>query len=215
MNKIIEKQIAVANKLINEFEVIDPNCIIAGGAPRNWYFGKPANDLDLYVYTPDKTYTERKKRLKHTTVKNLKSLTKESGEMYACMKHLKTVYSGEYLDMPVNIMFMGKPTFDSVVNHFGTSICKTWYKSGSCINLETEFLVGEFFKRIYVANDYNAKVAHVSKMEKYFPDYEFVNHGIYEFDYQVWKETFKDATYDERPHHFVNILNENPQYGIF
>lgn len=38
----IEKQKDVANIIYDRLRLADPHCILAGGAPRDWYFGKEA-----------------------------------------------------------------------------------------------------------------------------------------------------------------------------
>lgn len=45
----IEKQKDLAKSLLNEVGEYFEFALLAGGAPRNWAFGKPANDLDIYV----------------------------------------------------------------------------------------------------------------------------------------------------------------------
>ena len=46
----IEEQQEVAKYVLQKLEIIDPCCILAGGAPRDWDLGTPANDLDFYLY---------------------------------------------------------------------------------------------------------------------------------------------------------------------
>lgn len=35
--------------MLKKIQQIDKKAVIAGGAPRNWYYGKLANDIDIYV----------------------------------------------------------------------------------------------------------------------------------------------------------------------
>jgi tRNA nucleotidyltransferase/poly(A) polymerase len=49
---LIAWQQSVADALLARLEAIDPHCIIAGGAPRDWYLGRQAKDLDVYLYIP-------------------------------------------------------------------------------------------------------------------------------------------------------------------
>jgi tRNA nucleotidyltransferase/poly(A) polymerase len=52
-SSLIVWQQSVADSLLARLEAIDPHCIIAGGAPRDWYLGRLANDLDVYLYIPE------------------------------------------------------------------------------------------------------------------------------------------------------------------
>lgn len=47
----IEHQKFVADTILYKLFPIDPYCICAGGAPRDWYLGKVASDLDIFIYT--------------------------------------------------------------------------------------------------------------------------------------------------------------------
>lgn len=47
---LVEDQMGVANKVLSLLFPIDPHSIVAGGAPRDWYLGKEANDIDVFVY---------------------------------------------------------------------------------------------------------------------------------------------------------------------
>lgn len=53
--KTVLEQKDIARELLCKLEITDPNCILAGGAPRDWWFDKVANDLDFYVYWGDNT----------------------------------------------------------------------------------------------------------------------------------------------------------------
>lgn len=44
----IEKQKDVAKEVFNSLTKMCYGAILAGGAPRDWHFGEPANDLDFY-----------------------------------------------------------------------------------------------------------------------------------------------------------------------
>lgn len=44
----IEQQKATAQSVYEKLKVIDPHCVLAGGAPRDWYFG---NRLLLRFYS--------------------------------------------------------------------------------------------------------------------------------------------------------------------
>ena len=95
MNKTIEKQMSVAQNVLNKLEFFDPSCILAGGAPRDWYFGNLANDLDFYVYfRPDLPNWWRSNQLEKVGLKGFLPKGREDFEFpenYKRNPHLKAV----------------------------------------------------------------------------------------------------------------------------
>ena len=59
----IEQQKLVADKVLNQLYLICPEAIVAGGAPRDWYLGKPANDIDVYFSSTTTTASKLNKQL--------------------------------------------------------------------------------------------------------------------------------------------------------
>ena len=45
----IDQQKLTADGILGILEQFNPDCILAGGAPRDWYMGNPCNDLDIFV----------------------------------------------------------------------------------------------------------------------------------------------------------------------
>lgn len=50
---------SVAMDVFNQLKRIDPNTILAGGAPRDWYFGTIPSDYDIYIKVPSNTSLEK------------------------------------------------------------------------------------------------------------------------------------------------------------
>src|SRR5690606_11152192 len=46
----IAKQKQIADFVLDKVEYFDHSCILAGGAVRDWYFEKPASDLDIFFH---------------------------------------------------------------------------------------------------------------------------------------------------------------------
>jgi len=49
MHLPISVEKSIADEVLSRLEVIDPTCILAGGAPRDWWLGQSCNDLDFYI----------------------------------------------------------------------------------------------------------------------------------------------------------------------
>lgn len=174
----IETQKGIAEDILDRLELLDPYCILAGGAPRDWFLGKEANDLDFYVnLLPMRNEEEEAtlNRLLGLVVSRLADTSRKESE-YNCMKHLKRIYEFKYKGQDCQIMVMDTPTFKSVIDHFGTSICKVWFKRGR-IHPTLDFLMSLRLKCIYKQNNYNAKEKHVSKMVERFPNYRLFEYS--------------------------------------
>ena len=182
---VITAQKYIADELLSKLEAIDPYVILAGGGPRNWFFDIPANDLDFYLHTKGETMSAAAARFNAIGLEMTPMFKDDAECQYNCMKHLHRIYEGEYKGMVFQVMFMTEPTFTSVIPHFGTSVCKAWYKSGK-IETTLEFLLSHYTKTIFKKEDYTAKVLHVDKMMKYYPDYKVLDYNKIELELELF-----------------------------
>jgi len=187
---VVKIQKEIAKEVLEELEVIDPFCILAGGAPRDWFFGKPASDLDFYVYDANflsqGVWTERLSK----TLLDVKPLGmiegKDNDEIdheYTALKELRYVFEGEYMGMTVQVMVMSRPTFECVVDHFCMDNSKVWWK-GEYIIPTFEFLLAHATRTLRVSEDHAPKMRYIDKMVKKFPDYRLVL-GTQAYAYRV------------------------------
>lgn len=178
----IKHQQEVAKEVLHKLEILDPYCILAGGAPRNWFLGKEANDLDFYVHLNETLYaTELRFENLGFKAKHIK-FDSDGWKDYGLMEHLFRIFELEYKDMKIQIMCMRKSTFTSVVPCFGVSICKFWWK-GYDVNPTDEALTSLITKTLYIKDDYTAKELHVEKMKNYFPSFKVRPHRNWKEDY--------------------------------
>lgn len=188
--QLIAKQKAVADKVLDKLFSIDPFAICAGGAPRDWHFGKPATDLDIFFYTTVEQLTYVSDMLRHVGIDLVDD--GKAGERlpdwYKLNPALRCVYSTVVDGVKVQLMLMNATTYSSVVKHFPFSICKAWYKHGY-ITLEHEFNVAERHKVVVKCNTvYNDEHKYVQKIKAKFPDWQFCN---------TWEEAYKHAFYNK------------------
>ena len=170
----IENQKKIANELLEKLEQIDPHCILAGGAPRDWYMGKEANDLDFYVYGYGWSIGLILKRFKNIGIFGLVNLGEgpRPNTVYSSMKHLRCVYETTYKGQKIQIMIMNQPTFSSVVDYFGVTISQFWYKTGR-IGMKREALLSIKYKVIGYKDDFSCKEAYFKKIQERFKNYRF------------------------------------------
>lgn len=175
-NDTIAHQQKVALEILHKLECGDPYAILAGGAPRDWYFDKPANDLDFYVYLPEATCHFEELRWKRLGLDVTRlDYEQRHNNKYKMMPDLFRMYEGVLDGVPFQIMVMQKSTFNSVLPYFGTSICKVWWK-GHGVRTTVDFLMSVYGKKVYTQEGYLATDYHITKMLKYFPDYELTSY---------------------------------------
>lgn len=172
MNETITHQQNVAREILHKLECAGAYSILAGGAPRDWYFDKPANDLDFYVYLPEATVSFETLRWELLGLELQRIDWNDSrSEEYKCMEHLSRIWEGEQEGVKFQIMVMRKPTFKSVVPMFGASVCMAWWK-GEEVRVEPEFEFSHIFKTIFKKANYTAKEKHIQKMKERYPEYK-------------------------------------------
>jgi hypothetical protein len=174
----VNKQKQIALEVLQKLELFDPTCILAGGAPRDWYFGDVANDLDFYVYfRPDLHIWFRENQLEKVGLKNFKVKGKSDfdfPENYKHNPHLIAVYEGTYKKEKVQIMFMDEKTFTCVVPLFPFGICQAWWK-GREVNVTQDFEKSVEHKVLWLLNElYSDEDGYIEKIRNKFPDYLYI-----------------------------------------
>lgn len=165
----IEEQKKIADEIINKLRAVDPYCIVAGGAPRDWYFGNPANDLDIYIWQQHKT--------QHACIYQLECAGFEVFErgfkddhrhMYETNAAIKAVYNVQGFGMQVQIISLNTSTFN-VIDTFPFSICKAWYTPERGVKLEKDFKITLKTGYIYNTNKlYCDADSYVKKIKERF-----------------------------------------------
>ena len=130
----IEEQKGVADELLDAIEKACPHVILAGGAPRDWYFGNPCNDLDIYYsLDPENTMGADTAILKYVLPEGMvlnKSVTPHLNPLYKKMEALRRISTYTYRGMSVQLIRVHKQSdVYKVVGNMDCSICQVWYKN--------------------------------------------------------------------------------------
>lgn len=174
MLNTIKHQKQVADKVLAAIESFDLTCVVAGGAPRDWYLGRQATDIDLFFhYRPRASAKEVKMLLERALDVSVNRLGADNfSEEYKVNKDLKTVWQTEVDGVVVQFMEMVKPTW-GVVDHFPLSICKAWYKKGK-IFISSDFKKSLESKVIFKTNPiYMDSSRYLKKILSKFPEYTY------------------------------------------
>lgn len=171
---IIKLQQAVADTVLQRLLTIDPFAIIAGGAPRDWYLGREATDLDVYFYAGGRS-TETIYDLLIDVGFKLDGYKDfgEAGIGYGKSPETKVIFEPLDTPIPVQLIMMGQKTHDSVLSSFAVNLSLTWYKHQK-ITTTPEFDAGVKNKSIVrVHPNYQDDDPYIEKIRAKFPDYAY------------------------------------------
>lgn len=167
----IEMQKALADGLLNVLYKISPYVMLAGGAPRDWYFGEEANDLDIYLYSSANTKDTMLKQLKACTGVDFKfnaELMQDDSSLYKHMPQLRHIFEASVEGVKVQVMQLNDPRDEfRVVENMSTSICKIWYQEGK-IHLSKDFKLSVATKCMFLKDEYKWTDPHPKKMMERF-----------------------------------------------
>lgn len=169
----IKLQKQVADVILYMLRHIDPTAIVGGGAPRDWWFGRVASDIDVFFHFRNDLQIGIIARLlddigfKLTSTKDGESLP----EFYKLNPDLRCVFESEMFGEKVQLMLMKKPTFRTI-EHFPLNICKIWYRKG--IHTTRDFEKAIKFNAIVKTSElYNNRDKYIQKIMNKFPDFKY------------------------------------------
>lgn len=174
----IKKQKEVAEYVYSRLEIIDPYCILAGGAPRDWYFGTTANDLDFYYVSTASTIGACKGQLeKSFPGVEITMLMDKRGphedSLYKCMPNLVRIFEALIDGIKVQfIQLSDVGCYNSqfkVVTNMDVSICKIAYKAGK-FKIHKDFKKTVASKIMFTKEGYSWSDKHGQKMIERFKD---------------------------------------------
>lgn len=167
----IEQQKQLADKVYEALTLIDPSCVLAGGAPRDWYLGTEANDLDFYFCSTGSTVGRVKKQLSRVGIQAEASICPVQSELYQSMEGLKRIWNTEVDGMKVQLIEMCEPKHRfKVIDNMDVSICKAWYSQVGKIHLHRDFKLTLASGIMFLRENYRWDDKHGQKMKERFED---------------------------------------------
>lgn len=178
MQTKIDHQKYVADIVLSKLELLDKGCIVAGGAPRDWYLGNEATDIDVYLHDSRSGYIYHDQRIGLLNVLGFEIDSKHEDwtvpELYKSNHYVSHLYNVTYLGEKVQIIFVSQPTFISVIDTFPISISKAWYKGGE-VCITDDFDLSIKHKILYKTVDsYEEDNKYLLKIREKFSDYTYV-----------------------------------------
>jgi hypothetical protein len=170
----LTEQQKVADKILSILEGLDPTCIVAGGAPRDWLHGKDAKDIDIFMHMREDLSQSRIINMIERLGLFVRPvpLGKVDEINYRTNPDIRIVIDVQYEDVPIQIIIVNKPTY-SVVNSFAFNICKVWYKNKE-IHTTPEYRYATANKVLIRTGDiFRSSEAYTSRIRAKFPNYAY------------------------------------------
>ena len=173
----VAEQKAIVDEILERLELVDPYAAVAGGAPRDWYFGNLARDIDMYFYSNADTWNATTKQLSKTLSLDIEAFSstfdrgdEERISMYTVMNCIRRIIDFEYKGVQFQLMQLLQPKDNfKVVDQMSASVCKIWYKGGK-IRLTQDFKLTIASGLIFLNDSYNWSDPHPKKIQRYFSD---------------------------------------------
>ena len=173
----VSDQKAIVDEILERLELVDPYAAVAGGAPRDWYFGNLARDIDMYFYCNPATCNATVKQLSKVLKMDIEAFSlgfdggdEDRDSPYATMNCIRRIINFEYKGVKFQLMQLLKPKDNfKVVDQMSASICKVWYKGGK-IHLTQDFKLTIASGLIFLNESYNWSDPHPKKIQGYFSD---------------------------------------------
>jgi hypothetical protein len=166
-----DTQKVLADRILSDLKVISPYAVLAGGAPRDWYFGEEAKDLDFYLYSNAMTTKAARNQIASAlgiSVDRVVLKAEHEEGLYRTMRCLRRIFDVYDYSMPVQIMQLNEPNDEfKVVDLMSTSICRIYYEAGK-LQPTKDFLLTARSKIMFVDADYNWTDPHPAKIAERF-----------------------------------------------
>lgn len=174
--KTIDEQKAIAKEVYKHLKIVDPYCILAGGAPRDWYFNTLASDLDFYFFSTGVTVSSVERQLTSVMGVPVKAAyyNKENHEhgQYKSMPFLRRVLEAEIGGMKVQFMQLTEPSAQfKVVDAMSVSICKIWCREDMTIKMHRDFQITIASGSMFLSDGYKWSDKHPMKIAGRFTEF--------------------------------------------
>lgn len=174
--KTIDQQKKVAQEIYKKLKIIDPYAILAGGAPRDWYFGNLANDLDFYFFSTGVTVSSVVNQLSSIMGVKVDAVKYDEDShqhgQYKSMPFLRRVLEAEIEGEKVQFMQLTEPNAQfKVVDAMDVSICKVWCREDMSVQMHNDFKLTLASHDIFLSEGYNWSDKHPQKIADRFPNF--------------------------------------------
>lgn len=176
----IEYQKKLAEEVLSKLEIIDPTCIVAGGACRDWLMQKPATDIDIFIsskyeFSNVEIALNQLKKLGFTNAEYAPYNSLDE-QLYRKNPEIAGVINFWHLDLKFQVILCRKGTFN-IVDTFPFGICQAWWKPStgySAIRTTKHFDRSLKHKALVrLQEGYGNDDFFVKKIKEKFPDWKY------------------------------------------
>ncbi len=173
---VVESQKQLADEILLKISMYDPYVIVAGGAPRDWWMGRQAADIDVFINvnrTHSMHVVESVFEKMGFELENAKH--GEIAEDYKLNPYIKWVYNVKGLSHPVQLVFLNCSTF-RVLQEFPLNISRIWYRYDRGVCTTPEFVQAMDTKSIIKLSElYADGNKYIRKIREKFPEFQYYN----------------------------------------
>ena len=170
MTLLITNQQRVAKQVLLSLRGMFGNAEVAGGAPRDWYLGKCARDIDIYVRWRRFDVLVKERIQIALNKPDVIKLGKDYDEVSSVVPEFMGCYYFDTQGIPFNTIFLNEDIVTNVTDHFDCNLSKIMW-DGENLLYGDEFLNSLSNKQITF---YRSAPKHEAKMREYFPEFEIV-----------------------------------------
>lgn len=163
----IEKQEEVAKKVFGRLKKLCYGAILAGGAPRDWFFGTPANDLDFYFYGSEEECWKTKEQLKLCGFDEELTRTDRGWEscLYKYTEGIIRVFNTNIEGVDVQLIQLDSAkSLNKVVDGFSVSLCKIWCGEDLEFRIHQDFALTVKTGVMFLSEGYKYQDPHPKKI---------------------------------------------------
>ena len=170
----IELQKQFACVLLERLLIVDPDVVVAGGAPRDWDNDRQAKDLDIYIqgkeYESTWSVAHRANRVLSTLGFSV-SRQESSDYDYLGQNGIAAVYDLKEVMVPAQLIICSVSQ-NKVIDMFDCSTSKIWMSPYGYVHKSPEYTVGKKYKTYFLKEE--TKHEYKERMRNKFPNYKEV-----------------------------------------
>ena len=172
---MIQHQKEVSLEVLNKLRILDKNPFLAGGAVRDWYFGKEAKDLDIFIQDQGSdSYFYTKRFVEDVLESEFKRLGPDDNilKIYESNPNISRVCQTKYNGCTIQLISTTQR--DGIVKTFPFGICMAGMNHKGQMFYTKAFHQEVKYKSLVIRNPlYKDREKYVSKIQSYFPDWKF------------------------------------------
>lgn len=166
----------LADEILFKISMYDPYVIVAGGAPRDWWMGRQASDIDVFInvnHTHSMSVVESIFKKMGFELENANH--GEIAEDYKLNPYIKWVYNVKGLSHPVQLIFVTCSTF-RILQEFPLNISRIWYRPECGVCATHEFVQAMDTKSIIKLSElYADGNKYIRKIREKFSEFQYYN----------------------------------------